>query len=249
MLTNVKLSEAEQSLLTFIHSMGNKILKMSIYEIADRAFVSPATVTRLIHKLGYEKMANFRLEMCYLVANQQKIPSFNKQNINKAKNEVLDIYQNLITNSNHPFFDHQVLEKVVNTLLKSKVIIGYANGTSRIPIIALQNQMLKLGFAFLYFANSVATMHSLTTLNQESVLIIFSVKANDNSFEKIFNLAKNKKIKIILITANKKIRPWPNLIIVNTSFTQNQNNFLVTDNFLQMLFVEIISLILYRTKN
>lgn len=62
------LTETEKKVINFINMNVEKIASMSISDVADATFSSPATVSRTIKKCGISGFAELR----YLLAQQQE---------------------------------------------------------------------------------------------------------------------------------------------------------------------------------
>ena len=63
-----QLSETERYIVDFIIQNENKISYLSITNIADKTFSSPATVSRTIQKCGFKGIAELR----YLISKEDK---------------------------------------------------------------------------------------------------------------------------------------------------------------------------------
>ena len=57
------LSKTERNLSDFILANIERIPFLSVYEIAEAAHVSVATVSRLVRKVGYGDLKNFKVEI------------------------------------------------------------------------------------------------------------------------------------------------------------------------------------------
>src|SRR5699024_4791546 len=68
-----QLSETERYIVDFIIQNENKISYLSITNIADKTFSSPATVSRTIQKCGFKGIAELR----YLISKEDKDKSKN----------------------------------------------------------------------------------------------------------------------------------------------------------------------------
>ena len=64
-----KLTMTEQAVADYINQNEPLVAELTITDIAERAFVSPATVSRTIRKCGYESLTELR----YKIASQDKL--------------------------------------------------------------------------------------------------------------------------------------------------------------------------------
>ena len=58
-----KLTSTEQAEIDYINQNTELVAELSITEIAERAFVSTATVSRAIRKCGYENLMELRYKI------------------------------------------------------------------------------------------------------------------------------------------------------------------------------------------
>ena len=75
-----KLTSTERSVVNYINLNSNKLANMSIVDVAEESFTSPATVSRTIKKCGFEGFSELRY----------KISAKEENNIDSRKvNEIL----------------------------------------------------------------------------------------------------------------------------------------------------------------
>lgn len=67
--TDRKLTSAEQNVIDYIRRNEHLVAELTITDIAEKAFVSPATVSRAIRKCGYENLTELR----YKIASQDQL--------------------------------------------------------------------------------------------------------------------------------------------------------------------------------
>ena len=73
-----KLTTTEQTAIDYINKHIDLIAELSITEIAEQAFVSPATVSRAIRKCGYENLMKLRYAIASPDKMQQSLAQVNK---------------------------------------------------------------------------------------------------------------------------------------------------------------------------
>ena len=73
-----KLTSSEQAAIDCINQNVNTVAEMSITDIADKAFVSPATVSRAIRKCGYESLMKLRYTISSPEQTQHNLAQVNK---------------------------------------------------------------------------------------------------------------------------------------------------------------------------
>ena len=116
-----QLSETEQYIVDFISQNEDKISYLSITNIADKTFSSPATVSRTIQKCGFKGIAELR----YLISKEDKDKSKNVSPY--AINKLLDkVYQESTqTIENIPI---PAILKAIDHINNAEKIFIYARG-------------------------------------------------------------------------------------------------------------------------
>ena len=116
-----QLSETERYIVDFIIQNENKISYLSITNIADKTFSSPATVSRTIQKCGFKGIAELR----YLISKEDKDKSKNVSPY--AINKLLDkVYQESTqTIENIPI---PAILKAIDHINNAEKIFIYARG-------------------------------------------------------------------------------------------------------------------------
>lgn len=116
-----QLSETERYIVDFIIQNENKISYLSITNIADKTFSSPATVSRTIQKCGFKGIAELR----YLISKKDKDKSKNVSPY--AINKLLDkVYQESTqTIENIPI---PAILKAIDHINNAEKIFIYARG-------------------------------------------------------------------------------------------------------------------------
>ena len=116
-----QLSETERYIVDFISQNEDKISYLSITNIADKTFSSPATVSRTIQKCGFKGIAELR----YLISKEDKDKSKNVSPY--AINKLLDkVYQESTqTIENIPI---PAILKAIDHINNAKKIFIYARG-------------------------------------------------------------------------------------------------------------------------
>ena len=116
-----QLSETERYIVDFISQNEDKISYLSITNIADKTFSSPATVSRTIQKCGFKGIAELR----YLISKEDKDKSKNVSPY--AINKLLDkVYQESTqTIENIPI---PAILKAIDHINNAEKIFIYARG-------------------------------------------------------------------------------------------------------------------------
>ena len=117
-----KLTSSEEQVIKYINENDNKLVDMSIVDIAEETFTSPATVSRAIKKCG----VNGFMELRYNLSKR-------KEEINSSK-DINEIFSKSLIETRQTLENisvNQILE-IIELIQKSKKIIVIARGLSEL---------------------------------------------------------------------------------------------------------------------
>lgn len=136
------LSELEKRVLDFILTDYELIANLSIDDIANKSFVSTATVSRCSQKLGYE---GYRELKYALIQNQSKLESNNV--VQSFSTEIHDFMIENINNLQRTIDDINIgdLEKTVSYISNAQVIEIISVGASLVNGLDLSRKLTFLG--------------------------------------------------------------------------------------------------------
>ena len=60
-------SESEKQISRYILNYGEDVLSMSVKQLADKTYTSPATIVRLCKKIGLNGYNDFKIKYLYLL--------------------------------------------------------------------------------------------------------------------------------------------------------------------------------------
>ena len=192
----------------------NDVASLSIYDIADACFVSPASVSRFAKALGYRSFSMLKedaLQQSIIVSNVAKLPQFD-QGLDKYIENLevsLDFFRHI---------DQTKIDQLVDWLIRyDKVcLLGIQFSGS----IAMQMQgYLNLLHKWVEAPLTISLQHEcLEEFDQESLVILFTSRGNYYSayLENLIQV-KNKGAKVVMITQNPKTNSLADLVILTGS--------------------------------
>lgn len=207
---DIKLSKSEKVLIDFIESNPELILKLSIDQLSTRSYLSKATISRFIKKIGIDGYSDFKIILAKEISKisaSENVDSdlpiqehFNSQDVAKS---IFDLHQNnLIQSLNN--LDYAELEQVASLLNNSDNIYLYGRGESLIMAQDLHYKLLRLGKnSILETANGFQEVKNHSTQNNasKSCSIIFSYYCNSQQVNYIIDELICSEIPIVLITS------------------------------------------------
>ncbi|MGG3471047.1 SIS domain-containing protein [Neobacillus pocheonensis] len=177
-----KLNDLELS----VHNQLSEIIKdndhLKILEAADYCNVSPSKVSKLVRKLGFENFKQYK-------------QFFGGQPINledKKSSSELERLKHFIDN-----FDPALVDEFLTFYKKYNRIVLFGLGPS---FICVEYFAYKLALVSgKHILVSQGEDHAKHLVDEETLLIVFSVTGKFTSFENLFNEVKNKGAEILLI--------------------------------------------------
>lgn len=183
MLTEIKerekqsLTSAELNVIDWINENEEKIPDMSINEIADASFTSPATVSRAIRKCGFSGIA----EMKYKISSQMNYIVEGKI--------VNEIFEKSITECKKTIeaLDVDMILRVIRYIRFSEKIYILARGTTALIARDFEFQLQLLGYNAFVLSDSQIMRNSKKLFKENDIVMIFKSK---KQYSRIGNVSK-----------------------------------------------------------
>ena len=192
-----QLTETEKRVIVFINANANKFSKMSIGDVADETFSSPATVSRAIKKCGLNGFAELR----YQVAHQADLHADTI-----AVNEILNKSLQEVTYTIEQISIETVFQ-IIQEIKKASKIILLARGLTEHIAQEFALKLQVLGYNV--FANyDPMMMQSITKrIKPTDLVIIFSLSGTTQELLKAAENAASIGSKIICLTCGNLDSP------------------------------------------
>ena len=189
-----KLTPAEISVVRYINSNANKLSNMSIVDVAEESFTSPATVSRTIKKCGFEGFSELR----YRVSAKED-HNYDSKKVNeilgKSLIEVTKTIENIsITN----------VLNIVQIIKKSKRIYILARGLTELVAQEFNLKMQLLGYNTFLIVDPNIMMNICKTIEKEDLVIAFSLRAETKEILESVKSAKKSKAKVVTCCCARK---------------------------------------------
>ncbi len=202
------LPRRKRQLAAFIYQKWHEVPFTSIGEIAKKAGVSTATVTRLARELDFEGFQDLKNKIKEEI--KEKLSPTERfrlttKNI-KGKKSLLKVAEQEIKNINKLLIsiDEELFEKAIKEIEDAKKIFTFGMGISSILshlIAYLLNQIEKE--AHCLYESDVPVEEQITSMRKKDILIIFSFPPYSRYTLDIASLQKKMGIKIIGFSDNK----------------------------------------------
>ncbi|UVD81871.1 MurR/RpiR family transcriptional regulator [Mycoplasma iguanae] len=236
----VKFSNVDLIIKRFIETKPKKFVNSSIKEIADMLFISVATITHFVKKAGF---ANFKDLKKYVI---EKID----ENTEKGLFDMNDKIENVNLFYVHSLektlelLDLAIIHQVTQKIMTSSKVITFGAGSSAWAALEMVNALNIVGIN----AVNARTLHDISLWIDEDykkaqMIVIFSKSMNSKENNQIIKLLDKHKIKVCLITANKKIHPSENVDVIYFATLEQEKRIVpLSSKIAEMFILDIISL-------
>lgn len=185
-----KLTKSELDVFTFLNKNSDRLLAMTIDEVAQKCFVSNATITRTAKKMGYRGFTELKYSLVNNVDSNKM-----KTYIDYSAIRLNDI------NNSIDLINRQDLNKLIN-LFYNKRVCFFGKGLSSLICDYAVTQLLILGLPVTHLADSHTALAYVDHMTSNDALFIISNSGNTSQCIKLALKAKKKGIKVISLTSS-----------------------------------------------
>lgn len=193
MINSMSLSELD--VLRYIDNNREKVIELSIQDLAKEAFVSTATIMRFCKKLGYSGFSELKFFLKEEVQNDDR--SLQSTDYESVVSCNLVSITNTIKNLNK-----EVVDNVVLAMLRAKRIHFFGKG--------LTESILNYAVKLLYTSGTAVSQYEDTHLayimaermNQDDLLFVASLSGNTHQIVRMAQIAKSRNATVVTITKN-----------------------------------------------
>jgi len=197
-----RLSRSERKIATVLIEEMPFSVNASIIELADRAKVSPPTVTRFCQRLGCKNYSEFKV----LLARTPYVGArfYEKENQARAPKDVAD---NIIAKAQSALFtlnetlDLDLLDHVAETLVESTVVYAFGSGgTSSMVATEIQNRLFRLGINVIPSSDHAMQMMMASAAKPTDVILASSVSGRTIELARALSIAQAYDVPTIALT-------------------------------------------------
>ena len=200
-------SHSEKEIAHYILNEGEKVLNLSIKELAKKTYTSPATIVRLCHKLGLaEGYGDFKIkysaELQFDLALTDHVdvnfPFNEEDNDSMVAYKLASLNQEVIAETIQ-LIDFEQLHQIVELLDQNKDIDIYGTGNSLLAAMSHNSARYK---ETLISKCSLENVFMSYNSNENKIAMIISYSGETNELIKIAKILKEKKTPIIVFNFN-----------------------------------------------
>lgn len=245
-------SPSEQRIADILLGQFDFAVNASIIELAERAEVSPPTVTRFCRRLGCQSFADFKVRLA-------KTAFVGVRYLNPASKstEPADVAEDVITKAQNALFmvhrtlDPDVLDTVAERLSNASMIYAFGSGgNSSMIATELQNRLFRLGSRVTASNDHNMQLMMTAAAQSQDVVIGSSFSGRNQELVRCFALARENGIGTIALTQSGSPVAEAAELVVGIDLPEGDNIFRPTSTrFAFLAVVDILaSLVAYRNR-
>lgn len=216
----------------------SKITDMSINELADKCYVSPATISRFCKSLGYENYLHFK-QVCTL---DKTFDNYNIDltNMRYKPKECTKYYLKNICDEISKLssiLEWDIIDEVLQVIYDSKKIVFFQNYFLHFVSLYFQIDLLNLGKLVYAPVEYKKQLEHAKSLNEDSIAIVIGDDEYIRDNFRIIQYLKKSKCKIVLLTNKQDIKISMDYIIR------------IESNMSKYTLLAIIELMIYRYRS
>lgn len=247
----------EKSVIDFILKSPKEAVNLSIDELANVTYSSPACIVRLAKKIGMKGYSEFKIklasELNSLILNEKRIEINMPIEENTKEEEIPEkfykMYHQVVDDVYNSLDVHQ-LKNVANLIYRSDAITMYGVGSSLLVVQDFVMKCQKLRLPIFYNTQiGFENVHRIKT-SKNPIAVIVSNNATSTRVKNWVLENTQLKIPVILITSNEKspliklckqtivLNHGENNILKQGSFASKISMTFILDNIYMLLFMK-----------
>ena len=232
----MKLTENEQEILKYLAANEKVVSVMTIREMAQNTYSSPAAIIRLCKKLNMEGFN----ELKYFIRDKQKKEQVKSQNSLQLTGVVagcLTAFQNTLSS-----ISLADLTAAADCLAQEKNIYLYGRGLSYMPITYMYQMLLSVDRDCLCFIDPPLMYQSASRMGADDVVFIASAGGSTEGVTKACSLARENGAFVIALTADggSYLAEHANLCFHCSAGIRYRNGIDITSRFTIMAVIDMI---------
>lgn len=213
LLTYINASYSQDMYYTICYQILNNIEKIpsiSINELADLCYTSPATISRFCKALKCDNFAEFKKEVqagLQQASHEIKLEPEDLVAIHKDPSRCVDMVYDLSINSlinSKKHVNIHEIDRLCDIIYDAKKLHFFGFQFNKILASDIQFKLVKLGKFSYAFADRGDDRQRIELLNEDSVAIVLSVRARPIPIGELVKAIKKRGAKVILVTMNGK---------------------------------------------
>ncbi|MEQ6389026.1 MurR/RpiR family transcriptional regulator [Bacillaceae bacterium S4-13-58] len=207
------LSEKEKRVADYVSKNPEKIIHLSINQLADELSVAEATIFRFCKRIGFKGYQAMKIALASEVVSSIKNIH---ETISESDTEI-EVSEKVFNSNIRAIEDtlhilhHENFKKAVQLLVDTDRIEFYGNGGSAIIALDAHHKFMRTGITTVSYTDSHLQLMSASQLSKDDVAIIISHSGSNKDILEVVEVAKNSGAYTIGITNYAK-SPFSSLV-------------------------------------
>ena len=210
------LSRSEKRISALIFSDIDFAVNASITDLAERADVSPPTVTRFCRRLGCQSYSEFKIRLAQTtyVGSRYLQAEANIPIVEDVVNDIITRAQKAL-HALHETADIHQLESVAKKICKAKMVYAFGSGGNSSQVAnEIQNRLFRLGIRVNSSSDHIMQLMMAAAAKQNDVMIVSSISGQNGELIKALEVARDYKVFSVALTrANSPLAKVANVTL------------------------------------
>lgn len=206
------LTDGGKKICDFVTGNPEVVQYYSITELSEACNVGDATITRFCRRIGFNNFNEFKVSLAKsITATSVKVQIEEQNSLEKVqieddwdvgKNQYLQHIDTITQTMN--LMDRNSINEAVSMLSKAEKVICMGQGTSAVLAMEMWTRFATISSKFECVQDVVFQLISLSQANEDDVMVYISYSGATKECMEAMKIAKEKKVKVILITRHKR---------------------------------------------
>lgn len=218
-------TRSERALTEIVLGDVERVLKMSIVDLAEQGGVSPPTVTRFCRRLGCDSYADFkvRLAQSRFVGQRYFAPATGPSSVRDIAQGVINGIQSTIYDT-FEALDFDAIERAAESLVKSSYVLSFGSGgSSSMMANETEARLFRLGLKVAASTDHQVQMMRAAAAPSGTVVIAFSLSGNNLPLVKALSVAGEYGMTRIVVTRPGSVLADEADILLPVQWRENQD--------------------------
>ena len=190
-----QLTPSEKRVADYILGHRDRVQYMSISELAEACVVADATISRFCRRLEISSFNAFKLE----TAKAAAVPGGNRTARDAAYRPVLEEHIAALEQTAQ-LLDREQVHMALELLLAASRVVCMGQGISMIMAEEAWTMFSSISPKFWFVPDAHLQINTVALLNPGDVVLFFSYSGSTRDFQDVLQVAKQRKVKVILIS-------------------------------------------------
>lgn len=198
-----KLTKTEKKVADYVLKEPQKVLFLSINELADRCEVGDASVYRFCRNIGLKGYQEFKVRLSLSQTIKTPVPESEQSDFSELANELLDSYMLALNHTKRTIEEKQV-QILVEKIKNANCVYFFGLGNSGIVARDALNKFIRITPKVRYISDSHMQIMVASTITKDDVVILISDSGETLENLQVLENSQKRGAKVCSITSYKE---------------------------------------------